>query len=464
MAKKGRSSSFRVTQAHADVLYWAVPVAAAASGLLSSAPALWFGGLARLAAGLCAGQLVLAALWEVASFHLAAPRGQRLQHRKSAPPLYAQEAVGSTLCMFVVACLAAWPYLRYQQGLPIAFKATLAEAVPEAARPYAPLFYLAQMAAMVLGADAWTFWKHYSLHSPRLYAVHKSHHAFHNPSTFAGFAIHPLEALWTFAPILLMGAPALGLYAPVHGPFLASFAALNLYLHCGYAIPLLEWALPRLWVNTSVWHNKHHELSVAHFGEMLTLWDYALGTHTGGWDAARVAQQAAAVEVGKSGMDEAAAPDAAAAAADAVCTACDAENTVPNRVFWDAACHACYAEISMIQKLGEKQDLEFVDISAPDFDARKDQYIDGATTPYAVEMIGEFDGVQTVGVETFRRMYAQIFPRVGTPIASVSRLPGIAHAAEAGYWMFAHLIRPNLPKRRVAVCTAACDAKKQKQT
>ena len=184
----------------------------------------------------------------------------------------------------------------------------------------------------------------------------------------------------------------------------------------------------------------------------------------GGWDAARVAQQAAAVEVGKSGMDEAAAPDAAAAAADAVCTACDAENTVPNRVFWDAACHACYAEISMIQKLGEKQDLEFVDISAPDFDARKDQYIDGATTPYAVEMIGEFDGVQTVGVETFRRMYAQIFPRVGTPIVSVSRLPGIAHAAEAGYWMFAHLIRPNLPKRRVAVCTAACDAKKQKQT
>ena len=91
----------------------------------------------------------------------------------------------------------------------------------------------------------------------------------------------------------------------MHGPFLASFALLNLYLHCGYSIPVLEWALPKLYINTSEWHNKHHELSVAHFGEMLTLWDWILGTHTDGWGAAKVARQRAAVELGKSGMGEA---------------------------------------------------------------------------------------------------------------------------------------------------------------
>jgi hypothetical protein len=133
---------------------------------------------------------------------------------------------------------------------------------------------------------------------------------------------------------------------------------------------------------------------------------------------------------------------------------------MPNRVFWDAACHACYAEISMIQKLGEEQGLEFVDISAADFQTSKAAYIDHETTEYNIEMVGEFDGKQTLGVETFRRMYAQTFPRYGAAIASVSRLPGIAHAAEIGYWVFSRLIRPYLPKRRVVAC-AACNSNKR---
>ena len=54
-----------------------------------------------------------------------------------------------------------------------------------------------------------------------------------------------------------MCIPALGLYMPLHLPYLVLFALLNLYLHCGYAIPTLEWLLPKLYINTSVWHNKY---------------------------------------------------------------------------------------------------------------------------------------------------------------------------------------------------------------
>ena len=110
-----------------------------------------------------------------------------------------------------------------------------------------------------------------------------------------GFALHPFEALWTFCPILLISSPTLGLYAPIHLPFLAFFAFLNLYLHCGYAIPALEFVFSNCYINTSVWHNKHHEVSIAHFGEMLTLWDLVFDTHSEAWTKKQYANAAANV-------------------------------------------------------------------------------------------------------------------------------------------------------------------------
>jgi sterol desaturase/sphingolipid hydroxylase (fatty acid hydroxylase superfamily) len=97
--------------------------------------------------------------------------------------------------------------------------------------------------------------------------------------------------------------PLAGLYFPMHMPFLLAFGLLNLYLHCGYAVPVLERWLPRVYINTSAWHNKHHELSVAHFGEMLTVWDYIMGTHTAAWGQAKRSAQAARVAGGITGLD-----------------------------------------------------------------------------------------------------------------------------------------------------------------
>ena len=288
------------------------------AGIFSSTPMLWFETATMLVVATCGFTLLFCGLWEVLVEHVfSVPIGERLQSSKQEGPKYLQEAVGTASCMFVFATLVAWPVTQARRGDPTLFKATLVECVPEFARgdlAYGPeLFYLGKTLAILFIADLHTFFKHYCLHSPALYAFHKPHHAFHNPSTFACFAIHPFEALWTFCPILLICCvdvcpgwdEVAGLYAPWHAPLLVSFGFLNMYLHCGYRVPLLEGTLPYLYLNTSVWHNKHHELSVAHFGEILTLWDHILGTHSESWDRQFYAQQSLSVAKGKSGMDDA---------------------------------------------------------------------------------------------------------------------------------------------------------------
>ena len=61
------------------------------------------------------------------------------------------------------------------------------------------------------------------------------------------------------------------------------------------------------------------------------------------------------------------------------------------------------------------------------------------------EGYGEFGGKETVGIETFRLMYEKMgFKRS----VAFSKLPIIRQLFNGGYWIFAHLIRPNLPKKK----------------
>jgi lathosterol oxidase len=70
-------------------------------------------------------------------------------------------------------------------------------------------------------------------------------------------------------------------YAPVYFSLVGSFVALNFYLHCGVASAVLEAALPRLFVNTSAFHNRHHANADVNFGEAFTIWDHLLSTREG---------------------------------------------------------------------------------------------------------------------------------------------------------------------------------------
>jgi lathosterol oxidase len=71
-------------------------------------------------------------------------------------------------------------------------------------------------------------------------------------------------------------------YAPVYFSLVVGFVLLNFYLHCGVTAAAIEATLPRLRLNTSVFHNRHHANAEVNFGEALTLWDDLLGTREGG--------------------------------------------------------------------------------------------------------------------------------------------------------------------------------------
>lgn len=59
-------------------------------------------------------------------------------------------------------------------------------------------------------------------------------------------------------------------------------------MHCGYYIPWLEHSLNYCYINTSIWHNKHHSLRDVHFGEMTIIWDLLMGTHSLKWEKQKV--------------------------------------------------------------------------------------------------------------------------------------------------------------------------------
>ena len=175
----------------------------------------------------------------------------------------------STRAAFTAACLVAWPVALMRSGAESAFVDTVEEASPFG---FAPL-YFGKVFAGILAADAWNYWKHRTLHHPSLWVIHRTHHQYKDPNTFAGFAIHPIEALLTFFPVLFVCQTYVRLYWDWHAPVILFFIALNFYLHCGFEIPLLERLFKPFLINTSTFHNIHHEVTTRHFGEMLTLWD-----------------------------------------------------------------------------------------------------------------------------------------------------------------------------------------------
>lgn len=109
-----------------------------------------------------------------------------------------------------------------------------------------------------------------------------------------------------------------------------------------------------------------------------------------------------------------------------------------DKVYYDESCYVCSLEINAVRKKGEACGIEFVDISSPDFAF--------ADRDFESEMIGEFGGQETVGIETFRQMYDKMGFKKSV---AVSRLPVVKQIFDAGYFVFAHWIRPNLPKKKV---------------
>ena len=198
-------------------------------------------------------------------------RADRLQGPRRRPALVLREARDTALAAWVAACLLAWPLSRLEAGAPTGLTWSLADA-GGATRA------VLQTAAGVIVLDAWLYWKHRLLHTRWLFPFHRGHHVYRDPTPFAGFAVGPVESLLTFWPVAIWAHPKAVHWAPLYYGLVVAFIGLNFYLHCGVASRLLERTLPRLFLNTSAFHNRHHANAEVNFGEALTLWDHLCRT------------------------------------------------------------------------------------------------------------------------------------------------------------------------------------------
>ena len=129
--------------------------------------------------------------------------------------------------------------------------------------------------------DTYFYFVHRWMHRPTLYRlIHKIHHDSRNPTPWAAFSFHPLEA---FLEALIL--PVLAFFIPAHPfaflSFLMIMTASSVINHLGYELypagfyrnPLLKW-----WIGATH-HQMHHQKVTCNFGLYFTFWDWLLKTN-----------------------------------------------------------------------------------------------------------------------------------------------------------------------------------------
>ncbi|WP_343693813.1 sterol desaturase family protein [Chitinophaga sp.] len=128
--------------------------------------------------------------------------------------------------------------------------------------------------------DTYFYWMHRLMHHKSIFRfTHVVHHQSVNPSPFAAYSFHILEAIAEGAIVLI-----LAFTLPMHRDMLILFTSvsliINVYGHLGYEI--MPKALRHSYlfeiINTSVHHNLHHSKFKGNYGLYFRWWDRLMKT------------------------------------------------------------------------------------------------------------------------------------------------------------------------------------------
>ncbi|MBL0135215.1 MAG: sterol desaturase family protein [Chitinophagaceae bacterium] len=141
-------------------------------------------------------------------------------------------------------------------------------------------YFIIAFPIMLFLHDTYFYWAHRLMHHPALFRIfHLVHHKSVNPSPWAAYAFHPLEA------IVEGGIVILFLFTiPIHTyhlPFFFLFMIVyNVYGHMGWELYPKGFNRHWLgrWVNTAVNHNQHHQYFKGNYGLYFLFWDRIMGT------------------------------------------------------------------------------------------------------------------------------------------------------------------------------------------
>lgn len=125
-------------------------------------------------------------------------------------------------------------------------------------------------------------------------------------------------------------------------------------------------------------------------------------------------------------------------------------------IFYDGACYLCSAEIDHYRKL-KSETLDFVNIADPHFSAEKE-----GLDPHDVQIemhVKTSNGKIIKGVDAFIEIWKHL-PRYQWLVPLCNNRAS-KPCLRFGYFIFARMIRPYLPKKKVACDTGTCPTEKR---
>jgi Delta7-sterol 5-desaturase len=145
---------------------------------------------------------------------------------------------------------------------------------------HSKLYFFSAFVLMIFIHDAYFYWLHRLMHNKFLFKfVHLIHHKSTNPSPWAAYAFHPIEAVLESGifVLLLFIMPLQDWHLIV---FFICSLIYNVYGHLGFELYPKGFSKNWFgkWINTSVNHNMHHHYFEGNFGLYFTFWDRLMGT------------------------------------------------------------------------------------------------------------------------------------------------------------------------------------------
>ena len=145
---------------------------------------------------------------------------------------------------------------------------------------YGWAYYFGVFPILFIMHDLYFYIMHRIMHHPYLFKyIHLVHHKSTNPSPWAAYAFHPLEA------ILEQGIVIIFYFTlPIHITHLAIFFLFsiiyNVYGHLGYELYPKGFNKSTIgkWINTSINHNQHHQYFKGNYGLYTLIWDRLFNT------------------------------------------------------------------------------------------------------------------------------------------------------------------------------------------
>lgn len=151
---------------------------------------------------------------------------------------------------------------------------------------YGWFYYFLAFPIMIVMHDTYFYFTHRLMHHRVLFRwFHLVHHTSTNPSPWAAYAFHPLEA------VVEVGIVVLFMFTiPIHKTHLLIFFLImiiyNVYGHLGYELYPKGFSRSAVgkWINTSVNHNQHHQYFTGNYGLYFLFWDRVFGTVRADYD------------------------------------------------------------------------------------------------------------------------------------------------------------------------------------